>query len=184
MYLPPSSLTGPADQRTDTNLEFFCTLGGKKLTTFPVGPNAAAEMYWRLQQAAGATLLSPLGITFQEFSEFCRSTPVFLMYAHGFQTTMREKLFKTALKLASKYSVNIGGEPSSLGMLQQAWSRSRKELIADGNELHYLLNFKRQENAYYICHAFVECHTKAQRKLAMTEEEHRGYFELFQSVVG
>ena len=24
-------------------------------------------MYWRLQQAAGATLFSPLGITFQEF---------------------------------------------------------------------------------------------------------------------
>ena len=27
----------------------------------------------------------------------------------------------------------------------------------------YLVNFKRQENAYYICHAFVEAHTKAQR---------------------
>ena len=27
----------------------------------------AAEMYWRLQQAAGASLLPPLGITFQEF---------------------------------------------------------------------------------------------------------------------
>ena len=24
-------------------------------------------MYWRLQQAAGATLMNPLGITFQEF---------------------------------------------------------------------------------------------------------------------
>ena len=36
------------------------------------------------------------GITLQEFSEFCRSTPVFLMYAHGFQTTMREKLFTDA----------------------------------------------------------------------------------------
>ena len=24
-------------------------------------------MYWRLQQAAGASLLNPLGITFQEF---------------------------------------------------------------------------------------------------------------------
>ena len=28
------------------------------------------------------------GITFQEFSEFCRSTPVFLMYAHGFQAAV------------------------------------------------------------------------------------------------
>ena len=27
----------------------------------------AAEMYWRLQQAAGASLLSPLDITFAEF---------------------------------------------------------------------------------------------------------------------
>ena len=35
------------------------------------------------------------------------------------------------------------------------------------NELHYLVNFKRQENAYYICHAFVEAHTKAQRNLAV-----------------
>ena len=43
-------------------MEFFVTLGGKKLTTFPIGPRGAAEMYWRLQQAA-----SPLGITFAEF---------------------------------------------------------------------------------------------------------------------
>ena len=48
-------------------MEFFVTLGGKKLTTFPIGPRGAAEMYWRLQQAAGASLLSPLGITFAEF---------------------------------------------------------------------------------------------------------------------
>ena len=37
------------------------------MTVFPVGPNGAAEMYWRLQQAAGASLLSPLGIKFEEF---------------------------------------------------------------------------------------------------------------------
>ena len=53
--------------------------------------------------------------------------------------SMRKALFTTALMAASKYSVDIGGEPSSLGMLQQAWSRSRKELIRDGNELDYLL---------------------------------------------
>ncbi len=52
---------------SDTNIEFFITLGGKKLTTFPIGPNAAAEIYWRLQQAAGATLVTPIGITFEEF---------------------------------------------------------------------------------------------------------------------
>ena len=67
MYLPPTSLVGDPNEENDTDIEFFVTLGGKKLTTFPVGPRAAAEMYWRLQQAAGATLLSPLGITFQEF---------------------------------------------------------------------------------------------------------------------
>ena len=66
MYLPPTSLTGD-EGGTDTDLEFFVTLGGKKLTTFPIGPRGAAEMYWRLQQAAGASLLSPLGITFAEF---------------------------------------------------------------------------------------------------------------------
>ena len=66
MYLPPNSLVGE-EGGTDTDLECFVTLGGKKLTTFPIGPRGAAEMYWRLQQAAGASLLSPLGITFQEF---------------------------------------------------------------------------------------------------------------------
>ena len=66
MFLPPASLTGD-EGGTDTTVEFFVTLGGKKLTTFPIGPRGAAEMYWRLQQAAGATLLSPHGITFQEF---------------------------------------------------------------------------------------------------------------------
>ena len=40
-YLPPSSLVDGAD----TGLEYFMTLGGKKITTFPVGPQAAAEMY-------------------------------------------------------------------------------------------------------------------------------------------
>ena len=64
MYLPQVSLT---DDGNDTEIEFFVTLGGKKLTTFPVGPRGAAEMYWRLQQASGASLLSPLGITFEEF---------------------------------------------------------------------------------------------------------------------
>ena len=64
MYIPQASLT---DDGNDTEVEFFVTLGGKKLTTFPVGPRGAAEMYWRLQQAAGASLLSPLGITFEEF---------------------------------------------------------------------------------------------------------------------
>ena len=63
-YLPPSSVT--ADEN-DTEIEWFATLGGKKLTTFPVGPRAAAEMYWRLQQATGATLVTPVGITFEEF---------------------------------------------------------------------------------------------------------------------
>ena len=33
------------------------------------------------------------------------------------------------------------------------------------NELHYLFNFSQQENAFHICHAFVECHTKAQTKV-------------------
>ena len=66
MYLPPSSLTGD-EGGTDTEVEFVVTLGGKKLTTFPIGPRGAAEMYWRLQQAAGASLLSPLGITYAEF---------------------------------------------------------------------------------------------------------------------
>ena len=66
MYLPPNSLVGD-EGGTDTNLEFLATLGGKKLTTFPIGPRGAAEMYWRLQQAAGSTLMNPLGITFQEF---------------------------------------------------------------------------------------------------------------------
>ena len=37
------------------------------MTTFPVGPNALAEIYWRLQQATGATIVTPLGITFEEF---------------------------------------------------------------------------------------------------------------------
>ena len=66
MNLPANSLAGD-EGGTDTDLEFFITLGGKKLTTFPIGPRGAAEMYWRLQQAAGATLMNPLGITFQEF---------------------------------------------------------------------------------------------------------------------
>ena len=64
MFLPQNSLT---EDGNDTEVEFFVTLGGKKLTTFPFGPRGAAEMYWRLQQAAGASLLSPLGITFEEF---------------------------------------------------------------------------------------------------------------------
>ena len=34
------------------------------------------------------------------------------------------------------------------------------------NELHYLLNFKTQETAYYICNAFIESHGNAQVKLA------------------
>ncbi len=28
-------------------------MGGKRLTTFPVGPRSAAEIVWRLKQAAG-----------------------------------------------------------------------------------------------------------------------------------
>ena len=64
MYLPQASLT---DDGNDTDLEIFVTLGGQKLTVFPVGPKGAAEMYWRLQQAAGSTLMTPLGTTFAEF---------------------------------------------------------------------------------------------------------------------
>ncbi len=37
------------------------------MSTFPIGPAAAAEIYWRLQQATGATLVTPIGITFGEF---------------------------------------------------------------------------------------------------------------------
>ena len=66
MYLPANSLVVD-EGGTDTDLEFFITLGGKKLTTFPIGPRGAAEMCWRLQQTAGASLLSPLGITYAEF---------------------------------------------------------------------------------------------------------------------
>ena len=33
------------------------------------------------------------------------------------------------------------------------------------NELHFLLNFTRQETAFHVCHAFIKCHTKAQRKV-------------------
>ena len=64
-YLPPSSLVDGAD----TGLEYFMTLGGKKITTFPVGPEAASEMYYRLKCAAGNhdAYLSPIGITFEEF---------------------------------------------------------------------------------------------------------------------
>ena len=65
-----------------------------------------------------------------------------------------------------KYSVNIGGEPSSLGMLQQAWSRSRKELISDGNELRYLL-------------------TKLEKieEMSVTEQEWRDFSETWQSLL-
>ena len=56
-YLPPSTQTG---YPSDTNIEFAITLGVKKLTTFPIGPNAADENYWRLQQATGATLVKSI----------------------------------------------------------------------------------------------------------------------------
>ena len=64
-YRPQSSLVDGAD----TGLEYFMTLGGKKITTFPVGPEAASEMYYRLKCAAGNhdAYLSPIGITFEEF---------------------------------------------------------------------------------------------------------------------
>ena len=64
-YLPASSLVDDAD----TGLGYFMTLGGKKITTFPVGPEAASEMYYRLKCAAGNhdAYLSPIGITFEEF---------------------------------------------------------------------------------------------------------------------
>ena len=64
-YLPQSSLVDGAD----TGLEYFMTLGGEKITTFPVGPEAASEMYYRHKCAAGNhdAYLSPIGITFEEF---------------------------------------------------------------------------------------------------------------------
>ena len=34
----------------DSKIEYFMTLGGKKLTTFPVGPEAAAEMFYIIGQ--------------------------------------------------------------------------------------------------------------------------------------
>ena len=45
------------------------TLGGKKLVTFPVGPQAAAEMFYRLKCAAGNHdfYLSPIGIKYEEY---------------------------------------------------------------------------------------------------------------------
>ena len=63
-YLPPNSLN---NEETDTRIKFFATLGGKKLTTFPIGPHAAADICWRLKQATGSTVVSPVGITFEEF---------------------------------------------------------------------------------------------------------------------
>ena len=64
-YLPPSSLIDDAD----TGLEYFMTLGGKKLTTFPIGPEAVTEMFYRLKCAAGNhdSYLTPIGITMQEY---------------------------------------------------------------------------------------------------------------------
>ena len=51
-------------------------MGGKKLTTFPVGPSAAAEMIWRLKQAAGNAdaFISPIGITYEEFLNIDRES--------------------------------------------------------------------------------------------------------------
>ena len=43
-YLPQSSLVDGAD----TGIEYSMTLGGKKITTFPVGHEAAAEIHYRL----------------------------------------------------------------------------------------------------------------------------------------
>ena len=47
-FHPPQAL-----ENGDSNIEYFMTLGGKKLVTFPVGPQAAAEMFYRLKCAAG-----------------------------------------------------------------------------------------------------------------------------------
>ena len=41
------------------------------------------------------------------------------------------------------------------------------------NELHYLFNFSQQENAFHICHSFVECHTRAQTKVRNLETRTR-----------
>jgi NhaP-type Na+/H+ or K+/H+ antiporter len=48
----------------------------------------------------------------------------------------------------------------------KAVDRVLPDSVTWDNELHYLLNFRTQETAYYICHAFIECHNHAQQKLA------------------
>ena len=50
-------------------MEYFLTLGGQRLTTFPVGPDDAAQMFYRLKVAAGNddAYISPTGITLEEY---------------------------------------------------------------------------------------------------------------------
>ena len=71
MHHPLSALTGGGGDNADleSTIEYFMTLGGRKLTTFPVGPEAAAEMIYRLKCAAGNhdMSISPLSITYEEY---------------------------------------------------------------------------------------------------------------------
>ena len=62
-----------------------------------------------------------------------------LMAKYGQGSSLRDKLFSAALRTASTYSINVGGESTGLGLLAKAWSFSRKQLTKDCNEMTYLL---------------------------------------------
>ena len=53
----------------ESDIEYFFTLGGTRLTQHPVGPNDVAQMFHRLKVAAGNddAYISPVGITLEEY---------------------------------------------------------------------------------------------------------------------